>query len=330
MSALPLLGIAIPTYKRPDQLVACVRSVVASAGGEGVPIHVADDSVDDTNVEALAELAREYPHLVHHRNPRNLGIDGNILHAVDLCQARHVWIMGEDDRMAPEAVPTVLRVLASGGRPFVYVNYASVDEDVRVVLRRRSLDLEADRLEGAEDFLANDAWSMGFIGACVVDKELWGAVRQEPYLGTWFAHVGVVMEYLRGREAYLVAKPLVLNRCGSPGAFTWTSSTYDVLAGWGRMVDLLRSRYPAEVCDRAAASFRRAHGIGTIPFFGYLRAGRALDPEAWEKHVRNGPYPAFSRGAAWCIARTPAQVFQAARWALTSLRRLRNRPLTGY
>ena len=329
MAALPPLGICIPTYKRPDQLVRCVRSAIQAARGHGVPIHIADDSADDTNVSAIAELQRDYP-VVHHRNPRNLGIDGNILHSVDLCEARHAWIMGEDDRMTPEAVETVLAVLEGGERPFVYVNYASVDEDLSVVLRKRSLALEADVEEDAEAFLSKHAWSMGFIGACVVDKALWSSVRQEPYLGTWFAHVGVVMEYLRGRKAYLVAKPLVLNRCGSPGAFTWSGSTYDVLGGWGRMVDLLRSHYPARVCDQAAASFRAAHGIGTIPFFGYLRAGGALDPDAWERHVRNGPYPAWSRGAAWCIARTPPEVFQAARWALTGLRRWRNRPVTGY
>ena len=50
-------------------------------------------------------VQRDYPHLHHHRNPRNLGIDGNILHCVDLCDAQHVWILGEDDRMTPAVTP---------------------------------------------------------------------------------------------------------------------------------------------------------------------------------------------------------------------------------
>ncbi|HZZ86346.1 MAG TPA: glycosyltransferase [Anaeromyxobacteraceae bacterium] len=330
MSASPTLAVCIPTYKRPDQLVRCVRSVIKSAGSREIPIHLADDSCDETNLSAIAELQREYPHVHHHRNPVNLGIDRNILHSVDLCTSRHAWIMGEDDRMTPEALETVLRVLAGGDRPFVYVNYASVDEDLSLVLRERSLPLEVDREESAEDFLAAHAWSAGFIGACVVDMERWRGVKPAPYVGTWFAHVGAIMESLRGRKVYLIAKPLVLNRCGAPGAFTWASSTFDVLGGWRRMVDQLRAFYPAGVCDRAAASFVRAHGIGTIPFFAYLRAGGALDRESWERFVRNGPYPAASRAAAWAMAGLDQRLFQAAAWGLGAVRRRRKRRITGY
>jgi glycosyltransferase involved in cell wall biosynthesis len=323
----PLLAIAIPTYKRPDQLRRCVRSAIKAAAPFGVPIVVADDSTDETNLAVMAELRAAYPHLEHHRNPRNLGIDGNILHSVDLCEARHVWIMGEDDRLVPQAVARVVEVLNAGPRPFVYVNYASVDESLRLVLKERSLTLAADTDEPAEVFLAEHAWSMGFIGACVVDRALWGTVEKTRYLGTWFAHCGTILEYLHGRQVHLIAEPLVLNRCGAPGAFTWSSSTFDVLGGWARMVALLRDRYPAEACDRADASFVKAHGLGTIPFFAYLRAGGALDRESYLRFVKGGPYPAAGRAAAWAMARLDRRLFRAAAWAFGAVRSLRNRHL---
>lgn len=326
----PLLGIAIPTYRRPDQLRRCVLSIVRSAGRRKVPIHLADDSCDDTNTAVVAELEREYPHLVHHRNPRNLGIDRNILHSADLCEARHVWLMGEDDRMTPDAIDAVWSVIERGERPFVYVNYASIDEDVSVVLAEHSIALQRDLEMDADEFLANHGWSMGFIGACVVRKDVWSGVDGEPYVGTYFAHAGRILEGLRGGRAYLVAAPLVLNRCGTSRTFTWADKSFDVLEGWSRMVDLLRPLYPAPVCDRAAESFRRAHGLGSIRSFCYLRADRALHPAAYEKHVRKGPYPALERRLAWFIARTPPALFQAARWGLMAVRRARNRRLSGY
>jgi glycosyltransferase involved in cell wall biosynthesis len=307
-----------------------VASIIRSAGPHQVPIHIADDSTDGTNLVAIEELRAKYPFLVHHRNPRNLGIDGNILHAVDLCESRHVWIMGEDDRMTPEAIPTVLRVLGSGERAFVYVNYASVDDDLSTVLAERSLPLERDAEMGADEFFSTSAWSMGFIGACVIRKDLWSEVRAERYLGTYFAHAGRILEYLRGRRASLVAQPVVLNRCGTPNAFSWTSSAFEVLNGWGKMVDLLRAVYPEDVCARAAASFRRAKGIGTLRSFCYFRADGVLNAEVHEKHVRRGPYPALSRLLSWWIARTPAVFFRAARWGLMAVRRRRNRRLSGY
>ncbi len=330
MTLPPLLGIAIPTYRRPDQLRRCVGSIIRSAAAHDVSIHIADDSTDDTNVGVIEELRARYARIVHHRNAKTLGIDGNIVHAVDLCESRHVWLMGEDDRVTPEAVPAVLDVLRRGERPFVYVNYLSVNEDLSLVLSERSLPLDSDAETSAEEFLAADGWSMGFIGACVVEKALWRQVRPDPYLGTYFAHVGVILQSLVGRRAYLLAKPLVLNRVGTTGVFTWADSTFDVLTGWGRMIDLLRAYYPKEICDRAAESYQRAHAIGSVPSFCYLRADGALNAAAHEKYVRNGPYPAFNRRAAWWIARAPPALFRAARWALMSVRQARNRHLTGY
>jgi glycosyltransferase involved in cell wall biosynthesis len=326
----PLLGICIPTYRRPDQLRACLRSIVRAAAPHQVAIHVADDSTDDTNVGVLDEVRAEYPLIVHHRNPVNLGIDRNILHSVDLCDARYAWILGEDDRMTPEAISTVLDVLSRTAPAFVYVNYASVDESLAIVLNERSLPLEQDGELEASELLANAAWSMGFIGACVVDKELWSAVRSEAYVGTYYAHVGTILESVRGRRVHLVAKALVLNRCGTARAFTWTGSTFDVLHGWDRMVDLLRRFYPQGACDAASASFRRAHGIGSVRFFCYLRADRALTPEAHARFVSTGPYSPGARRASWLIARTPPALFRMARTVLFAARGLRNRRVTGY
>lgn len=326
----PLLGIAIPTYRRPDQLRRCLRSIARAAGTREVPVLIADDSCDDTNAAVIEEARRELPLLVHHRNPRNLGIDRNILRSVDLCPARHVWLMGEDDRLLPSAIETVSRVLGQGDRPFVYVNYASVDEDVSMVLAERSLPLRRDEERDADGFAASGAWSMGFIGACVVRKEDWERTDGERYVGTFYAHVGRILELLRGKRAYLVAEPQVLNRCGTARTFTWASQSFEVLDGWGRMIERLRGLYPDEVLDRAAASFREAHGLGSLASFCYLRADGALHPRAWEQHVRTGPYSAPMRRLAWWIARTPPVVFRAARTGLMAVRRMRNPRVTGY
>lgn len=327
---LPLLGIAIPTYRRPEQLRRCLRSIIhsASAASHPIPIHVADDSIDDTNLGVMRELQAAYPLLVHHRNARNLGIDGNIVNSVNLCQARHVWLMGEDDRMIPEAVPALLAILSRHADPFVYVNYLSADESVSLVLAERSLALQADAEKDADQFLAEDAWSIGFIGACVVEKARWEQVRPDPYLGTYFAHVGVIFESLAGGgRVRLVAKPLVINRVGTTGAFTWKDETFQVLTGWSRMIDRLRRMYPEQVCDRADDSFRRAHGIGSVRSFCYLRADGVLNPASYREHVRGGPYPALGRLAAWWISRAPPALFRAARRVLMGVRRMRNRRL---
>ena len=310
------LGISIPTYKRPEQLLETVRSVIAAGGREfEIPVFISDDSMDATNEAVLEALKAEHPFIRVFRNEKNLGIDGNILRSVDVNTCRHAWLLGEDDRLVPGAVARVLRVLEKEDAPFVYVNYASVNADFSQTLKPESLRLREDARMSADRFWRACAWSAGFIGACVVRKADWERVDRSRYVGTWFAHVGSIMELCRGREIPMIAEPLVRNRCGTTEVFTWTSSLMDVLDGWRRLCVLLEPLYGAEACRESLRSFRRAHGLGTVKFLAYARAGGALTPEVVREQILPGGESAWFKGEAWMLSRLPAGWFRALqRW----------------
>jgi glycosyltransferase involved in cell wall biosynthesis len=315
------LGICIPTYRRPDQLTACVRSVIASAGDAAIPIFISDDATDGTNAEAIGRLQREYPHIVWSRNPANLGIDGNILQSVNICSCRYAWVIGEDDRMTRRAVARVLPLVRAGEQwPFVFVNYASTDPAVRFVLRARALPLEADSAESAEAFLAGDAWAMGFIGACVIRKEDWARVRQEKYVGTFFAHAGVILEALRGRQLFKVADSLVVNRVGSGGMFSWSRHTFDVMTGWRRMTEMLARVYGEELCRASADAFDRHQAWSALAALAAARAERLYDRAAYTRYLRHLPRGAGYHRAARMIAGAPPAGLRVARGGFRLLR----------
>ena len=233
--------------------------------------------------------------------------------------------MGEDDRMTRHAVTAMLDVLeqAPGEIAFAYANYASIDEDVSIILKERSLPLTHATIESAEQFFRRHAWSMGFIGACVVHKGLWGAVRQEPYLDTYFAHVGVIMESLHGKDVYLVAEPLVLNRCGTARTFTWIDQTFDVLSGWSRLMESLQPLYGEDACRESLASFEAAHGLNSLRFLCYTRADGAFTPDVYRRRIAGGDRGKAYRGAAALVSVTPTVLFRVIRWGIQSARKLR-------
>ncbi len=301
------LSFAVPTYRRPEQLARCLRSLIAAAEPYRVAIHVADDSTSTLNEPVLAEARRRYP-LVHaHRNGRNLGIDGNILHSADLPETEFVWLMGEDDRIVPHAVERVLAALNIGPPPaFLFVNYASLDERVRLVLRERALPLSADGEWPADRFLAEYGWAAGFIGGCVINKERWNRTRPDAYLGTYFAHVGRIFESVAGASVRVAAEPLVWNRCGTAKLFTWTGQAFEVLEGWSRMIAALAPYYPAEIRQAAVIAFRRTHGLDSLKFLAYLRADAAYDARAWREIIRPRGGSAAYRWGAWALAHLPA------------------------
>jgi len=324
------LGICVPTYRRPEQLLRLVKSIAVSAKDTGVPVCISDDSADDTNRLVLEKIREIYPHVVYGKNSANLGIDGNILRSVDICPCEYAWLIGEDDRILPEGVGRLLEVLEKNSPkvPFVYVNYRAVDDDFRVVLKERSLPMQEDRITDAETFFEKWAWSMGFIGACVVRKESWDEIRREPYLGTYFAHVGVIMEAVKGRDIYMVAEPQVWNRCATPRTFTWVNELREVLGGWARLMKALETVYGRESCRRSLKSFESAHGLNTLKFLCYLRADGVLDPSVLKSFMqeKKGPWYRFAAGA---VARTDPRVFRAMRSILSFYRGRPGRRLPG-
>ena len=324
MTPNPTLGIAIPTYKRPGQLRACVLSVIRAAEPHAVPIYLLDDSMDDTNAAVFAELQPRYPHLHVHHNPKNLGIDRNILLAADTCPCEYVWLLGEDDRMHPHGVQSVLETIASHPNPFLFVNYSAVDNDLRFIIKKRSLPIDTLQEMPGETFFRDLAWSMGFIGACVIRKAEWDTIDPTPYFDSYFAHVGRIMHMIRGRQVTLLPEPLILNRCGSPEIFTWTGDAGNVFNGWGRMTRALETVYPPETCKASRLSFQNAHGIGSLKFYAYLRADRVFTPAFCEQLLREYPDTPGHQCLARLIARTPPILFRVARTLLMTLRKLRS------
>lgn len=317
------LGVSIPTYKRPEELRKCVASVQASAEAFGVPIYIVDDAADDTNLALFAELEAQYPFVHIIRNEKNLGIDRNIQKAVDVCPCDYVWLLGEDDRMLPEGIKTVLDALEGVEFPFVYVNYRAIDNDISFVIKERSLPLSGNQRMDADTFYRTVSWSMGFIGACVIKKAAWEPVDATPFLDSFFAHVGRIMAAIAGQEVLLIAAPLILNRCGSPEAFSWTGDALKVFTGWEKMTIALEKIYSKQAGEDSLRHFKKAHGIGSLKFLAYLRADGVYTPDMRRQMAQPGSESPGYRCGAWLISVLPCWPWRLARQVLMRLRKWR-------
>lgn len=322
-----LLGVTIPTYRRPELLRRCAASVIEAARPFGVPVFVVDDSADDTNREAVAELERKYSYVFHVRNQANLGIDRNIIKSIQSCDCQFAWPLGEDDLMRANAIEIVLRVLEGADEEisFVCVNYAAINEEYSTILKERVLPVRSDTVFTSEEFLRRWAWAIGFIGACVVNRKLWDRVDPAPYLDTYFAHVGVIMEAMRRRKAMVIASPLVLNRSGSAKVFTWSASTFDVLDGWAQLMNKLMPIYGEDACGDGARSFERAHGLSSLRFLIYARGEGLYGVGELRRYVRRKGRGTLYLTGAWIVARMPRVIAQLLLRVARAMRTLRQR-----
>ena len=234
----PFLTIAIPAYKRPELLRKTLLSVFSQLSDvSDVEVLIADDSCDETNVDVLC-WARSY--LPGHqfrviKNAVNLGIDRNIVNCIVGARGKYVWLLGEDDILRSGSVDLLSGTLMGSDVSFCFVNYRYVNGDHSKFHRSSVYDGESGLCK-FNKFVEKHIHLMGFIGGCVINRSAWVSSDYKKYSGTYYSHVGGVIDSSFGRDILVISDDLVLNRAEDVSTFTWSKSTFEVYFSFFRVL----------------------------------------------------------------------------------------------
>ena len=309
------IGICIPTYKRPDFLRQCLASIIDQADGLPVEIFVADDSCSDVNDAVIREAALRFPALRHRKNGTNLGINENIRRVVEMADTDYAWLVGEDDHFLPGALARAVAEVSAADNPFVLCNYALV-EDSKAAQAHPALDVAVDTTVTADEVIRRHLWSAGFMGACLFDLRSWRRVASDRYHGTYYAHVGHVVEMLGkpDRPVRILGSPLVANRAEGPEAFTWRTDALGVFFGFERMCAIASSVVPAlmPALDEAALVYREKQRYLSTRSMARMRADGIMAMSTYRLHLQPARLPAATRVAALAMVLIPRGLFRVA------------------
>lgn len=114
MTERPLFTVAIPAFNRARLLPQLLDSALRQEFADWDCVIVEDGSPERQLIRQTAQrYIRDYPgRFTYHENDRNLGYDGNFRRLVELSRGRYVFIMGNDDLIAPGAFHAVARAHA--------------------------------------------------------------------------------------------------------------------------------------------------------------------------------------------------------------------------
>jgi glycosyltransferase involved in cell wall biosynthesis len=134
----PLVSVLIPTFDRRDYLKATLASVLRQSLGD-FEVIVSDNASPVDPADIVAGFAD--PRLRYRRNPRNLGVTGNVLAACSHARGKYVAILGDDDVWEPEFLATLVAPLeADASLALAFCDHAIIDPD------GRPNDAESDRV----------------------------------------------------------------------------------------------------------------------------------------------------------------------------------------
>lgn len=257
-----LLSICIPTYNRSACLRVCLESILQSAEGiqDQIEILISDnDSTDDTNSVA-SKFSAQYPCIRYDRNSRNLGCERNVYKVVSSTATEYIWIVGDDDKIAPNAIPTILKHLESK-YDLIVTDYAIYDKYIAIQKLPSRFNLTDNRVfDDLDELMKVFGIQLGYMSNLIMKKSVFLSTPFPEYEA--FADYGFSIMYTvyaglqPSAQVLYLADPLVHNRADNSGNFDWykyfvegTSLTLDALRNKGYSKDAVRAAKHMNIKD---------------------------------------------------------------------------------
>lgn len=243
----PLLSIGIPTFNRATRLRVALEALLpqTKSCNEQVEVLVSDNASTDDTALVIEDFSRKFS-IRSSRNQNNLGPVSNMIHlATKMACGEYVWILGDDDLVAPDAVQRVLDTIrahqnldvfylnfrvarypthwpdhAYGGYSGPYESTANTDQSLHVQPRW-------------EELVRPENWMATQVYCHVVRKKMWDEYWSDRVPGPTYSHARWTWPH-----SFMIAESMVGKNCiyvGDPvltvfeGGQSWKNETARVV-----------------------------------------------------------------------------------------------------
>lgn len=241
----PLLSICIPTYNRAELLNTCLATILPQTVNFPLEVEVcvSNNASTDETQGVLKKYGERFSFHCH-QNATNVGLIGNItLVAGSLAKGEYVWLLGDDDLLAFDAIPKVVNMLkqvkeqdldlvalnvgyyASERRPQARDVEGGVIDSPKTKLRR----FDTEGIVPFEQLLEGPCVDFTAMYASIVRQRLWATEFPSPFEGQPFAsvrstypHAWLIARHLPGKLAGVLRNPVVCNYEMPSEQFSWS------------------------------------------------------------------------------------------------------------
>lgn len=223
----PRLSICIPTYNRATFLSECLESVYESVSGneQFVEIVVSDNCSTDSTLEVVESFKEKLFNIRAWSNKDNIGSELNILTAGKAGRGDYIWILGDDDKIAPNAIPTVLKYL-DANTDIVICNFSSHTRLFEHVVKKRFFPWRREmRFCDRDHLLSVFGTTLGFISSVIVRRSALASadhVACKKYFEYGWSFLKILYSTLpKGCVVFYLPEAIVLNRLGNSPITNW-------------------------------------------------------------------------------------------------------------
>lgn len=231
----PILSVCINTRNRAGFLRETLDSILVQLN-ESVELVVVDGASDDETEPMMRGYADLHVAVKYFRSETPIGIDEGYDLAVQQASGRYCWMMTDDDLIADGALDRLLAEIEKG-YDLILVEIDCYTKDLAVSLRQPLYQVGSDRVftpENFQEFWPASGKGLSYIGSVVLRRSIWFEHDRTRYYGSYFVHVGVILESTSITRALIVGHPYIKYRSGNS---SWTPSSFEIWNfKWPRLV----------------------------------------------------------------------------------------------
>ena len=285
------LSICIATYNRADMICETMDSIIAQISDE-VEIVVVDGASTDATPEIMHGYEKRCPAIRYHRMPVKGGVDRDYCHAVSFATGEYCWLLTDDDIVKPGTMNTILSLIEQK-YSLIILNSEVWDKTLDRMLVPRRMGISKDTYYAPEDrekLFVEAIGYLSFIGAVVINRELWNKREKAPYIGSDFIHLGVIFQEQLPYGAFAKADPCIQIRFGNA---QWSPRHFDIwLFQWPTIVwsfagisDKAKQRISWRYPWKNYATLLLERADGTYTFSHYRSKLKSLYTSRWRSYV---------------------------------------------
>jgi abequosyltransferase len=219
----PLISVIVSCYNRASELAPLLDSVIAQDRDDWEVVITEDLSPERAAIGAAAApyVARFPDRIRYLENPENLGYDRAHRRLIELARGRYVFLMGNDDLVAPGAFSAIADAVERHGEIGMFLRAYTVfrGDPSNVVQENRFYPGEVRFPAGPKAFLAVYRRLVAMSGI-VFHRDLAHSVASDAWDGTLFYQHWVAGNLLAQRDAVYLPQILAYFRSGgTPSVF---------------------------------------------------------------------------------------------------------------
>ena len=217
----PQLSICVPTYNRSGCLKECLDSIMVSVSGyeSQIEIIVSDnDSIDDT-IDIIRSFQIKYSWIRYYRNDSNIGGEENFYRLFTLTTGDYVWLIGDDDKLAQEAISIVMNSIDRGGgkHNLLVCDYSKHSKNFKEKKAEFGHGFNTvSTITNHNDLMKMFGWRLGYISSVIFKRPIFlSSTKQrfEKYYEYGFSFLYMIYHgVINDCSALYINKPLVCNR----------------------------------------------------------------------------------------------------------------------